>query len=68
MPFAAEIVDQPEIVAGTLPVPVDFHGGRAGFNDDRELFLGLGPEGTACKSVPQLSESCPEIQMISVIL
>jgi hypothetical protein len=36
MPFRRD-KDEPEIVAATLPVPVDFHGGRTSFHDEHQI-------------------------------
>lgn len=47
IPFSAEIKDEPEIVAGTLPVPVNLHGGRTRLYGDGKFLFGfvLGAHG-----------------------
>ena len=58
--FPAQIKNEPEIVAGTLPVAVDFHGGRARFYGDGEFLFGFGFGGHSVENVRQLSENCPK--------
>ena len=56
MALPTQIINQPEVIAGTLPVAVDFHRGRACFYCEREFLFAFGPGGHACK----MSPNCPK--------
>ena len=62
---AAQIINQPEVIAGRLPLAVDLQPGRAGSYDEGEFGLGLG--GHSVKSVVNCPKTVRKVQLISEI-
>jgi hypothetical protein len=65
--FAADVVGDTVVRTGRLAITINFHDGRAAFDDNRESVALRFHRPFCCLSARILSEKCPTLQAKSFV-